>query len=120
MKKFFISILTVMFILSACATPKENSEMKRITVEVITDRTESFELETEKNCLGDALKENQLIEGEEGQYGIFITSVNKIKADNENEEWWCLTKEGESVMTGADATKISDGDKFELTLKTGY
>ena len=120
MRRVCISLLTVLLILSACADKNTQPETKNITVSVIADKTEKFEIETEKEFLGEALKEKNLIEGEEGQYGIFITSVNGIKANEENKEWWCLTKNNESVMTGADMTKIYDGDKFELTLKRGY
>ena len=117
MKKIGI-IFFVLIILCSCGV--KNTGVKNITVSVITDKTESFEIETEKNNLGDALKDEKLILGKKGQYGIFITTVNNIEADSQNEEWWCLTKDGQSVMTGVDTTPISDGDKFELTLKKGY
>ena len=31
-----------------------------------------------------------------------------------------VTKGGADVFTGVESTPIADGDKFELTLKTGY
>ena len=117
MKKIGI-ILLALLLLCSC-TPK-NEGIKNITVSVITEKAQQFEITTERKYLGDALKDEGLIKGENGQYGIFITEVNKIKADSKNEEWWCLTKENESVMTGVDKTPISNGDKFELTLKKGY
>ena len=33
-------------------------------------------------------------------------------------QWWCITKGGEKVDTGVDATPIADGDHFELTMST--
>lgn len=41
-------------------------------------------------------------------------------ADESAQEWWCLTKGGQSVNTGVDSTPIADGDAFELTLTTGW
>ena len=41
-------------------------------------------------------------------------------ADASRQQWWCLTKGGESVNTSADQTPIADGDVFELTLTEGY
>lgn len=120
MKKIIIPIFAALLLFCGCIQKQETAEIKNITVSVIADTTEDFKIETEKNYLGEALKENELIEGEEGQYGLFITSVNGIKADEKNEEWWCLTKDNESVMTGVDLTPISDGDNFEITLKKGY
>ncbi len=61
-----------------------------------------------------------LVEGENGAYGLFITSVDGETADDSNQEWWCITKEGGQVNTSADQTPIADGDKYELTLMIGY
>ena len=74
-----------------------------------------FEYETTKEYLGEVLKDEGLVEGEEGDYGLFITSVDGEEANSANEEWWCLTIDGESSMTSADQTVIEDGDHFELT-----
>ena len=79
-----------------------------------------FEYETTKEYLGEVLKDEGLVEGEEGDYGLFITSVDGEEANSANEEWWCLTIDGESSMTSADQTVIEDGDHFELTLTVGY
>ena len=117
MKKICIVLLTLVLL---CACGAKNEERKNITLTVITDDAQEFKIETQRKYLGDALKDEELIVGSNGQYGIFITTVNGIIADDKNEEWWCLTTENESVMTGADKTPVSDGDKFELTLKKGY
>ena len=52
--------------------------------------------------------------------GLFFYTVDVETVDDANQEWWCLTKGGESLMTGADSTPIADGDQFELTLTVGY
>ena len=41
-------------------------------------------------------------------------------ADKSKEEWWCITKGGQAVMTGISTTPFADGDTFELTLTVGY
>ena len=61
-----------------------------------------------------------LLEGEEGQYGLYVKSVNGITADEANQEWWCLTKGGEDVMTGVDMTPVEDGAAYEFTLTVGW
>ena len=66
------------------------------------------------------LTEEGLAEGTEGPYGMFITTVDGETADDSKEQWWCITKGGEMVNTGADQTPIQDQDQFELTLKEGY
>ena len=55
-----------------------------------------------------------------GAYGLFVTTVNGVTADDSKEQWWCITKGGEMVSTGVDTTPIADGDAFEITLTEGY
>ena len=105
------------------ATKEQPTEgQKVITVAVVHgDGSEKeFEYETTKEYLGEVLKDEGLVEGEEGDFGLFITSVDGEEANSANEEWWCLTIDGESSMTSADQTVIEDGDHFELTLTVGY
>lgn len=105
----------------AFGRPETNAGSKTLTIEVIApDYSKTHEIKTDAEFLGEALKEEGIIEGEESQYGLFITSVDSIKADDSKQQWWCITKGGADVMTGADSTPIADGDTFELTLKEGY
>ena len=66
------------------------------------------------------MEEEDLIKGSESAYGLFVTSVDGVEADSAKEQWWCFTKNGEMLSTGVDTTPIQDGDKFEITLTTGY
>ena len=80
----------------------------------------TYELTTDEEMLGTALMNEGLLEGEESQYGLFVKAVDGIVADEANQEWWCLTKGGESVMTGVDATPVEDGAAYEFTLTVGW
>ena len=75
---------------------------------------------TEAEYLRGALEEEDLIAGEESQYGLFVKTVNGVTIDDAKHQWWCFTKDGGDLFTGVDTTPIADGDKFEITLKTGY
>ena len=81
---------------------------------------EAFTIETDAEYLRGALESIDLIEGSESEYGLFVTAVNGIAADDSKQEWWCFTKGGEEMMTGVDTTPIADGDAFEITLTEGY
>lgn len=135
MKKLrLITILViVMMIFVGCSSNSNNDSNvdnndnaeteKNIKVDVVlADGTsKTFEITTTADNLGDALVEEKLVEGEDSQYGLYIKTVDGVTVDESKEEWWCLTKNGgETVNTGVDSTEISDGDKFELTLKVGY
>lgn len=95
---------------------------KHITISVVhSDSSKStFSYDTDAEYLGEVLTEEGLAEGTEGPYGMFITTVDGETADDSKEQWWCITKGGEMVNTGADQTPIQDQDTFELTLKEGY
>ena len=80
----------------------------------------TFEYQTDAEYFADVLKAEHLVEGEEGQYGLFITSVDGEKADDTKQQWWCITKNGEQLNTSASQTPIMDGEQYELTLKEGY
>ena len=79
-----------------------------------------FPYDTDAAYLGELLEADGLISGEDGQFGLFITEVDGETADDQAQEWWCITKGGEMVNTSVDTTPIEDGDEFELTLKEGY
>ena len=102
--------------------PQTNMGEKEIDVIVThADQTENtFTYQTDAEYLADVLLENGLAEGESGSYGLFITTVDGETADSSKQQWWCITKGGADVFTGAETTPIADGDKFEITLKTGY
>lgn len=100
--------------------PKGTVGNKTIAVSVVlADKSATdFIIKTDAEMLGEALLNEKLVEGEMGEYGLFITTVNGVTADAAKKEWWCVTKGGETVNTGADTTPIADKDKFELTLST--
>ncbi len=95
---------------------------KTITVEIIhADQTEkTVEINTDAEYLRQALEEKDLIEGTESEYGLFVLTVDGETVNGDNQEWWCFTENGESLMTGVDMTPIEDGDQFEITFTVGF
>ncbi len=102
--------------------PKAQKGSKTFVFEVIQGegQTKEFTIHTDEEYLGEALLSEELITGEDSEYGMFVTEVNGIAADEGNQEWWCFTKSGEMVNTGVDQTPVADGDHFEATLTIGY
>lgn len=97
------------------------SGKKKVEVEVKAgEKSITFTLHTDKENLADAMLEHSLVEGEDGQYGLYIKKVNGILADyDEDQTYWSLSKDGEMLMTGASDTKISDGERYEFTKAKG-
>lgn len=119
-------VLMTVFSFAACGKADTNSNANSgsmetktisITVTVIAkDKTEKvFYIETNNKTLGDALFEEGLVTEAEHKSG-FYSYIDGVRADyTKDGSWWCLTKGGKEVMTGFNKTKISDGDKFEIT-----
>ena len=91
-----------------------------IVVDTAAGKTETHTLNTDEEYLGPLLANAGIASGENTEFGLFITTVDGIMADAAKEEWWCITKGGEQLMTGANETPIADGETFEITLTTGY
>lgn len=124
---FLPVLLAFVIVMSAtgCAGDNgANSEQKTvsITVEVINGDGSSSEakIETDEKYLRGAMEQENMIAGDEGDYGLYVTTVNGVTADTDKQEWWCITKDGEHIMEGVDSIEISDGDHYEFELKTGW
>ncbi len=89
---------------------------KTVQVEVkAEDKSVTFTIKTNAETLADALVENNLVEGNVDQYGLYIKKVNGILADyNIDGSWWGVEKNGEMLMTGVSSTEIADGENYEL------
>lgn len=103
-------------------SPKAVAGDKNIIVEVIVPDQESkeYKVSTDEEYLRGALDQVNLIEGSESEFGLLVTTVEGIKADETQQEWWCFTKDGGQLNTGVDATPIEDGEHYEITLTVGY
>lgn len=95
--------------------------VKKVTVEINTGETVSeYTVKTKADNLADVLLDNDLVEGDIGEYGLYINAAGGYTADVANEEWWCIYQSGEMLMTGASDTPVANGDHFEVVLEVGY
>lgn len=75
---------------------------------------------TDKETVGDALVELGLVEGSEGEYGLYVTHVNGIAAIYEEDAtYWGFFINDEYAMTGVDATPIVEGETYKLAVTEG-
>ena len=112
----------VLLLVWRLASPGGMAGEKRITVEVVhgDGSSRDFALTTAEEYLGQALVSGGVVEDNQGPYGLYILTADGETADEGAQEWWKVTKSGEMVNTGADATPIADGERYELTLTVGY
>ena len=118
----FVVLIVAGLIIWKATVPKGTEGAKAYTFTVIDaeGNETKHELTTDEEMLGAALQNEGLLEGEEGPYGLYVKTVGGITADDSNQEWWCLTKGGETVMTGVDSTPVEDGAAYEFTLTVGW
>ena len=74
-----------------------------------------FEIYTNETTVGEALLKQQLIAGENGDYGLYIKTVDGETLDfNTDGMYWAFYINGEYALTGIDTTGITDGDTYAL------
>lgn len=88
-----------------------------IQVEVkAEDKSVTLTIKTDKETLGDALTEHNLIDGDKSEYGLYVKQVIGMTADYDvDQSYWSFSKNGEMMMTGVDGENISDGAHYEIT-----
>lgn len=77
-----------------------------------------FEIHTDKETVGDALLEHDLIAGEDGDYGLYVKTVNGITADyNVDGTYWAFYVNGEYAMSGVDTTTVEAGASYAFKVE---
>ena len=77
-----------------------------------------FVINTDKETVGDALLEQNLIEGDDSEYGLYVKTVNGITADYDTDQtYWAFYVNGEYASTGVDSTPVNEGDTYEFKVE---
>lgn len=77
-----------------------------------------FEIHTDKKVVGEALQELDLIAGEDGQYGLYVKTVNGITADYDKDGvYWAFYVNGEYAQSGVDTTEIKEGESYSFKVE---
>ena len=77
-----------------------------------------FEINTDKETVGDALMELDLLAGEDGQYGLYVKTVNGITADYDvDQTYWAFYVNGEYATAGVESTKVEAGAKYSFKVE---
>lgn len=112
-------VVVCMIVLAVLFAPKAQSGDKNITV-TVTDNNgvdTVYEHSTDAEYLLEAVREMEGLElqGENGEYGFFITAVNGITADyNVDQSYWSIYVNGEYGNYGIESQPIEDGGSYAL------
>ena len=77
-----------------------------------------FEIHTDKEIVGEALLELEMIAGEDGAYGLYVKTVNGITADYDvDQTYWAFYVNGEYATSGVDTTAIEEGMTYTFKVE---
>ena len=117
-----VVLLVVLYTVWNSTRPATEEGSKTITVEVVhKDKSKNtFTYKTDAEYLEEVLVGEDLVEGEEGQYGLYIKVVDGEKADyDEDGAYWSIEQDGEPSVLGAGEMPVHDGDSFALVYTIG-
>lgn len=105
-----------------CLKPAATEGEKTITVRVEHRQGEpaEYRFSTDAEYLRQALEEQDLIVGEEAEYGIWVHTVDGETADESLQQWWGYNVNGEYGQYGVETQPVADGDVYEFVLNEGW
>ena len=127
-----VLVLLCLFSLTACGNDVEKTGLwenavylkdtsfgdgaKTVVVEVkAEEQIVTFTIKTDKDTVGAALLEHDLIQGENSEYGLYVKTVNGITADFDvDQSYWAFYINGEYATAGVDSTEITEGVTYQL------
>lgn len=119
-----VLIAAMVLSLAACGSDEGSANSpageKSFTFEVVDldGNTETFEISSSAQYVGEALIAEGLIEGEDGPYGLYVKTVNGITVDYDSDgHYWSFYVNGEYGMSGVDQTEIEDGATYAFRVE---
>lgn len=129
-------VLGVAFAVTGCGEKKEEAAKGETKVyedgEVLGEGEKEFpltvvnsegtsvvlEIHTDKEMVGEALLDLGVIAGEDGDYGLYVKTVNGETVDFDKDgKYWAFYINDEYAMTGVDSTEITEGDSYALKVE---
>lgn len=141
MRKYIAFMLALVLALSLCAcgrkaytestsyadgaviTIHEGEPTKTFTVEILDKEQNktTVNVKTDLDTVGEVLQQAGLLGGEQGEYGLYIHSVNGIPVDYEKDQaYWAFYINGEYAVTGVDMTESEDGAVYTFAWESAW
>ena len=110
-----IILIAAVVIAWAVIKPGTVEGAKRITVTVqhLDGQEKNFIINTDEEYLRGALEQEDLVSGNETEFGLYLLTVDGETADyDKDSHYWAFYIDGEYAMTGVDSTPIEDGKTY--------
>ena len=127
-KKLVLAVAALVLVVGLLAglyfatRPQTSQGAKTFTVTVVhgDGSSKDFTYHTDEEYVGAVLQAEGLIEGEMGDFGLYIQVVDGEQAVYETDgAYWAFYQGEEYAMQGIDLTPINDGDHFKLVYTIG-
>ena len=127
-KKMILAVVALVVVIAVMAgvymatRPETVEGAKTITVTVVhKDGTEKeFVCHTDEEYLGAVLVTEEIVVGEQGEFGLYFNTADGETADySVDSGWWQVFVGEEAAITGVDGIAIADGDTFKLVYTIG-
>lgn len=127
-KKLIVAVIALVAVMGIMAgvwfatRPETQEGAKSITVTVVhKDGNEVVKnYDTDEEYLGPLLVAEGLVQGDEGEFGLYITAVDGEAADSAEQGWWAVYIGEESAMVGIDQIPVTDGGTYKLVYTIGW
>lgn len=124
-KKIVAGVLGLAVLIAVCAfayvkfKPQVVAGAKTVVIEVVDDEGTSveYEVHTDAEYLLEAMEDAEGLEfdGEDGDYGFTVYTVNDVTADfNTDGAYWSFYLNNEYCNYGVSEQPVNDGDEFMI------
>lgn len=89
-----------------------------LNVVYIDGTSDSVIIHTDKSTVGEALSELNILDGEQGAYGLYVKSVNGVVADyNTDGTYWAFYVNGNYSTKGCELTDIEENAMYSFVVE---
>ena len=99
--------------LSAAEKLGEGAHRFIFTVTFADGSVKAYDVATDETTVGAALSSLGLVEGEQGDYGLYVKTIDGVRADYTLDgAYWAFYVDGAYAMTGVDDTAIAENGVY--------
>ena len=100
--------------------PQQGGKEITVNIDHLNGDDTSYTIVTDAEYLRGALEQEDLIEGTESEYGLYVLTVDGETADESQQEWWGYSVNGAFAELGVDSQPVADGDMYDFVLNVGW
>lgn len=99
---------------------QEGSKTITVNIDHLEGEDKTYTIHTDEEYLRGALEQEDLIEGTESEYGLYVLTVDGETADETKMQWWGYDVNGALAEYGVDGQVVTDGDVYDFALNVGW